>query len=537
MRIPRSVAVFLCATVGILALAIIKALLVSGLHKLPPGKVLVFAASTFGSIAALIDWALLRDLLPRANRKSGGRTVEVRAREAAANIPPPAEMPPPSDPVVERARLRPIVFREICPPPAKAGLSFYGGVPIGPATLAWPGVRNKPGGAPLSFIMQWDCAELAQQDVTGLLPRDGALYLFADLTWGDPFDFQFVHAPGPVHGWQALPIPPGLPSLYGKDGAYQVPFCSPRIAKESQDLPRLLPKWPFAPIAFSYPVPPPDPEARPEEESESWFWNDGERTAGALLLVEHPEGVPAGTRTKQRQSGFARPFAAFPHDYAAVRVVAAEVLEQLRRPEGLLRRASGDLRPEQLEEWKQEAAQHYARAATQRLGARVEQSQSDEIWHWIQGLEPVLRPGWDSLVEECANVSLGLESEAAGTLPPSLVAVCTGRHRLASVYLHDEYPDYSKPDALKAWEARKAEGTLKEVRSIHAPCPNHMFGPASCVQGYVEEYLNEWVLLLELSSRRPIGHEFGEGVFQFLIRSIDLQEGRFDRVKLVASAY
>jgi hypothetical protein len=106
--------------------------------------------------------------------------------------------------------------------------------------------------------MQWDCAELAAQDATGLLPPDGVLYLFCDLTWGDPFDFQLIHAPGSVDGMQAIPIPPDLPPVYGDEGAYQVPYCSPQIAKENQDVPRLLPKWPFIPIAFSYPAPPRD---------------------------------------------------------------------------------------------------------------------------------------------------------------------------------------------------------------------------------------------------------------------------------------
>jgi hypothetical protein len=64
-----------------------------------------------------------------------------------------------------------------------------------------------------------------------------------------------------------------------------------------------------------------------------------------------------------------------------------------------------------------------------------------------------------------------------------------------------------------------------------------MFGPPSYVQGDVEEYLEQWVLLLELSSRRPIGLEFGEGVLQFLMRPADLREGRFDKAMLVASAY
>jgi uncharacterized protein YwqG len=64
-----------------------------------------------------------------------------------------------------------------------------------------------------------------------------------------------------------------------------------------------------------------------------------------------------------------------------------------------------------------------------------------------------------------------------------------------------------------------------------------MFGPPSYVQGDIEPYVQDWLLLLELSSRKPVGHEFGEGVLQFMIRPADLKERRFDRVKLVASAY
>jgi hypothetical protein len=64
-----------------------------------------------------------------------------------------------------------------------------------------------------------------------------------------------------------------------------------------------------------------------------------------------------------------------------------------------------------------------------------------------------------------------------------------------------------------------------------------MFGPPSYVQGYVEEHLNEMLLLLELSTRQVIGHEFGEGVLQFMIRPDDLRERRFDRTQLIASAY
>lgn len=141
MTIPRGIAVLVYTTGGVLALAIAKGVVVSGLDTLPPVKVLVFAASALGAIAALLDWALLRDWPKK------GPAV---ARNSPA-VPSPAPAPR-RDPAVERGRLHPIVFREICPPPAAAGLSFYGGVPVGPADLPWPRVRNKPGAAPLSFI-------------------------------------------------------------------------------------------------------------------------------------------------------------------------------------------------------------------------------------------------------------------------------------------------------------------------------------------------------------------------------------------------
>lgn len=462
----------------------------------------------------MLDWAILQD--PR--------------RRTAAPMPAPA-LPPKADPIVERARFRPIVFREICPPAAAANtLSFYGGAPVGPATLVWPRVRNKPDEAPLSFLMQWDCQELASQDGTGLLPKHGALYLFLDLTWGDPFGFQFLHAPGPTEGWQALPIPPGLPPIFGSNGAYQVPYCSPRIAQENQDVPRLLPKWPFTPVAFSYPAPAPDGEA--------CFWSEAEAVGEALLRLQHPEGVPPAGYLNQRQRPFGRPFDAFPHDYAAIRVVAAKVLEQMRMPKSrLLRETSQEEREARFERWRDQASQHYISATAQRPGAKVEQALSDEIWHWMEELEPVLALGWGSLIEECVNVSLGLGSEAAGALPPEMVAVCAERHRLTSAYLHEEYADRRTPEALAAWEKRKAEGTLREVRTVHAPCPNHMFGPPSFVQGYVEEHLEHSVLLLELSSQRLIGFELGEGVLQFMIQPGDLRAGRFDKTVLIASAY
>jgi hypothetical protein len=521
MKMQRTLTVFLCAAAGALTLAIVKALLVSGLDRLPPVKLMVYAASMFGLLAALVDWGLIRNL-----RRNGILAPERRDDEqvGGTSMPPPV---PGTDPAIEQARFRPIVFREICPPSSAKGLSFYGGAPVGPSSLVWP--RDKATDVPLSFLMQWDCAELARQDVTGLLPRDGVLYLFADLNWSD---FRFVHAPGSTAGWSALDVPQALPALYGNGGAYHVPYCSPLIPLEDQDVPKLLPKWPFAAIAFSLPVPPDD------EDGAAKFWNEGESVGETLLRLQHPAGVPAAKHLNKQQSPFTRPFPAFPHDYSAVRIVMSRVLQQLQRPGNrLLRDVSDQEREAQIQLWRDEAKRRYVTAAEHRPAARVEQSLSDDLWRWLEGLEPVLRTGWGSLIEESVNASLGLGSEAAGTIPASLVSICAERHQLASAYLHEEYPDRGKPEALAAWEKRKAAGLLKEVRALHAPCPNHMFGPPSFVQGYVEEHLDHSLLLLELSTRQSIGQEFGEGVLQFMIGPTDLRERRFDKTILVASAY
>lgn len=486
---------------GLLALGVLKAILVGGLATLPPIPVLVLASSTLGLVAVLIDWAFVEDLVH-------GKSAPQRPVAAVPHGPK----------ALEQAQRRPIVFSEICPP-AEGGLSFYGGVPVGPGNLSWPRRGNALAGAPLSFVMQWDCHELARQDATGLLPADGVLYLFGDLSWGEPFDFRFLHASGPSAGWQALPVPAGLGPIYGDEGVYQVPYCSSQIAKDKQAVPHLLPRWGFVPVAISYPI-----EAGAEDE-EAQFWNDGETVAAALLRLAHPEGAPQAPVAPEPPTPFARPFPEFPHDWAAVRVVAGKVLDRLKRPSYLLREVTEEARATQFAAWREEAIRQYEHAATHPPAARLEPARADEIWRWMEGVEPVLGLGWGETVTECVNVSLGFAGNEGLRIPEPWIQLCVPLHRLASVY-------WRKPNA---GEAMPPEGT--GVQAIHAPTPNRMFGPPSYVQGGVEEYVKEWILLLELSSRRSIGMEFGEGVLQFLIRPEDLRQRRWDQVKLVAGAY
>ena len=525
MKMPRTLAVFVCAAAGALAVAFAKAIIVSGLRSLPQLRVLVFAACEFGSVAAIVEWAF-RDLfsgkLQRAIAEAGRN-----AKRSEISAAPAREDSGWSDEIIQKARSRPIVFREICPPVGN-GLSFYGGTPIGPSNLIWPHSRNKPGNFPLTFVMQWDCRELARADATGLMPSDGVLYLFADLTWGDPFDFEFQHMHGPSDGWCTVSIPPHLPPILGGETAYHILYCSPEISKDGPDVPRLLPKWPFSPIAFVPPSQTPD-----------GFWHEDAATREALLRAQYLGGdVPAPERSDNGIRTFGRPFPAFPHDYAAVRAVASKVLRELHRlPSWLMRDLPQAERDAKFDRWRKEATERYLLAAAHDPGARVAQSESDETWEWIKGMEEILKLSWRSLLELCADASMGLGSEAMSVLPEELTAASARNHILAYAYLHDERPDRSQPNAAETWEARKRAGLLKEVRSVHARSPNRMFGAPSFVQGYVEEYMAEWLLLLELSTHGAIGHYFGDGVLQFMIRPDDLQKRRFEKVELMASSY
>jgi len=166
MKTPRFLTVFLCSAGVLLAAALLKAFLVSGLHTLPPAKILIFASASFALVAAAIDWALLRDIVP-FRRVSGNRPVSeddpaappriesaeslIRFMSHVADENAPSAQADTSladGAIIDRARRNPIVFREMFPP-AATSLSFYGGIPIAPAGFSWPRARNKRKGAAL----------------------------------------------------------------------------------------------------------------------------------------------------------------------------------------------------------------------------------------------------------------------------------------------------------------------------------------------------------------------------------------------------
>ena len=335
--------------------------------------------------------------------------------------------------IIAAARARPIVFRESYPPPAEPGLSCYGGVPIGPAGMTWP--RGPSDNRPLTFMMQWEGAGLAEQDSTGLLPRDGILFLFSSLRWGDEMVFRFVHESGNTAGWRPLAVPDDLPVAWGDRAPYASPFVSPHIPAEQQQPPRLLPCWPFAPVAIDY------PESGTEEGDGPRFWREDAAVKEVLIRAQDPDARTVPDPVAARPTIFSRPFTAFPHDWAAVRVVATKALAQQPqewRWKSFAPNADKAAQAAMTAAWREEATALYLEATEHPLGQAIPQALSDGLWERMQALELLLSPV-KGTVEDCVNVSLGLRSEGVTLIPAALVEAGSRWHSLGYTWQRSEY--------------------------------------------------------------------------------------------------
>jgi len=280
------------------------------------------------------------------------------------------------------------------------------------------------------------------------------------------------------------------------------------------------------------------------------FWAEGPALSEALLRAQDELATPLPARAA-KSPVFERPFAAFPHDWAAVRVVAAAALKELEyvstaKWQRFMPGADTGAREAQVAAWRQEALALYDAAAAYPASAAVAPDRADAMWGQIEKFEPIFWPHIDSLVNEAVNLSLGLGSEAVAAIPAALIEACAWRHSLATLTIRDEnMGDFKRNRELKLpWQEEdalfmqaKAAGDLKRVRDIWAPPPHRMFGPPRYVQGDVEDMVDDWLLLLELGSSEAIGLPMGDGVLQFMIRPEDLRARRFDQVIAFSTGY
>ena len=420
---------------------------------------------------------------------------------------------PATSPEVEAARETPIVFRQFLPQsPGDDGLSFYGGQPIGPADFQWPRERADQGGAPLQFLMQWDCSQLAQQDATGLLPQDGVLYCFVNCDQDAEADYlsshAFVHHNGPVDSWGPVDIPEDAGPALGKTAALKLSGCTDAVANADDYVPRIMPRFPFTPVAFQYP-------AQSREEAKAWS-----SAAAAQVLLEIQKSGPAtcapAPENEQAQDESGRPFAAFPHDFGAIRVIASRMIDALKNPDPVLAEALfSDLSPEQREAqfngWCEEAKELYLLGTQRPEGHRLEPNISDDIWNWFAARGGILGTDLSDLVVEAVDLSLSVSSEALASVPAEWIDEAMGDHALA----RDDMGDVGE--------------------NIHAPVPARMFGPPSPHAGMDAELVDEHILLLELPSGSGPQHDFGGKTLQYWIAPDDLAAGNFDDVKSVVT--
>ncbi len=154
-------------------------------------------------------------------------------------------------------------------------------------------------------------------------------------------------------------------------------------------------------------------------------------------------------------------------------------------------------------------------------GAAVPQERADAIWRRVETLEESFWPSFGSAVEESVNASLGLCSEGLAAIPPERIEAGALNHSLGFAWIREEYAHEFGHDCANGlpwqevnalYDQAKVAGDLKHIRDVFAPTPNRIFGPPSYVQGYVEEYVDDWLLLLELSSSEAIGLPMGDGL-------------------------
>lgn len=492
-----------------------------------------FMQILFGFIAALVGLILLRRALRqiKANRQAPPTQIAVAqpppaddAAQAAKRIERlraatalaeefdaqtrPKVTPPPSTKhgdVLARSHAQAILFQQHLPPQPDSR-SYWGGVPLVPADLPWPGFTTSDGGwRSLSFIGQFDCAAIPADGRLGLMPEMGLLQLFLDLDWGThwQFRFQFIDA-DPATLRPAIP-PHDLPKLYDSPKAWGWP-------QSEAEWPSILPRFSFDPVLIKgRDLPAPMDE---DEASARRIW------PGSIDVPTELSALPGAIVNSQYHSNsydadgrLLRPYANFPHDWRAVTITMGFLLVELRR--GHLDRfvKRGELPQDEVDAIKAEAAAEidYWRdlAASHAPHEAVSPADSDAIWAMFQGYQPVSMFCLTEAVNASIEATLAGQADRPNILPTEAFDLVRHRHALGSRGEH----------------------------GLHINAPDRMLGPPCCPQELAEERSEEWLLLLQLSGNDGLAHYFGEGVYQFWIRPDDLAQRRFDRVELTAEAY
>jgi uncharacterized protein YwqG len=485
----------------------------------------IWGALIFVVIALGITAAVLAALLPgngraQPQKPAGPRVVPGwEARQPIAPAADPTRRDAGPAPVrIEPARTAIVFLQQMPPAYDPRHLSYFGGLPTAPKSFLWPSWTHEGVTEPLHFVMQLDCAAVPSSARHEAFPPRGVLYFFLDLRWGHSNGFRVLYADNATDAFAPSSAPAGLSVAYGSEARFAWRWTEALDQPEAR-LPKLLPKWPFDPLAIA--IPPALIEAwrsEIDEENESavFWWPELRAMDGVLLEAQEARrGVATPSDAAPPQAGISRPYATYPQDWRAIEIGAALLLGDVKR-ELRYAKTSYRLRAMTAEDVRamsdlieSEARQWLARAAEQAPFEATPEQTRDAFWSWLVNWQDFSAAVINQAAMLSIEAALAESAEAAGRLPKEVIARIEANHALAT---------------------RTASG-------IFAATPDRMLAPPSYVQGDQEETAASHLLLLELSSNEGLGHHFGEGVYQFWITPADLRARRFDRVMLTTTAY
>lgn len=165
--------------------------------------------------------------------------------------------------------LRSIRLRSKAPGSHMPGTSRIGGLPDLPVEVEWPHAER-----PLAFLAQVNLSEIAPLDPTGLLPKHGILYFFADDE--EPWGFE----PADSNHWRVIyreTVPTTGPTVAPADLAPESLLKESGLTFESE--------WTLPP----YESPMTDGLEMTDEEEEAYLEADGEEPIHRLF--GHPQQV------------------------------------------------------------------------------------------------------------------------------------------------------------------------------------------------------------------------------------------------------
>lgn len=402
-----------------------------------------------------------------------------------------------------------ILFRQLFPPPHNARVfSFFGGAPVAPPSFVWPKGDN---GGPLHFLMQIDCADIPAESRLGLLPERGVLFFFLDLDGGESSGFRVLFEDEPSENWDRMLVPPDLGPAYGDEARYVWGWT---WEIDGARCPRLLPRWPFQPVAISFSVECADDAVR--DAAEPVWWPVDKAVQNDLLQAQGAIIAPKSFReiVLAEHGGLTRPFESYPHDWHAIEICAGFLLRRIRRDLGTtgaraFRAMTAEERAALRTLLEAETREWFARARAYAPFAGVQPEDRDAFWAWLVQHATLSRFVLGQAVTISVEASLAGSADAAARIPADAAARLYIHHALAAQTEH----------------------------GIFAPRPDRMLAPPSEIQGNQYEIARTHLLLLELLSNEGLGHHFGEGVYQFWITPDELRARRFDAVKLTADAY